>query len=147
MIASLVGGEMVDTVSVARRSEIMSRVRNKDTRPELFVRRLIHNAGFRYRLHVSKLPGSPDLVFPGRKKVIFVHGCFWHSHEGCQNARVPKSRADFWMSKLEANKERDERNMHALMDEGWKVLVIWECELRDPELLHRIKDFLEQRTD
>ena len=138
---------MVDTVSVARRSEIMSRVRNKDTRPELFVRRLIHNAGFRYRLHVSKLPGSPDLVFSGRKKVIFVHGCFWHSHAGCQNARVPKSRAEFWMSKLESNKERDERNMHALMDEGWKVLVIWECELRDPELLNRIKDFLEQRTD
>ena len=135
---------MVDTVSVAKRSEIMSRVRNKDTRPELFVRRLIHKAGFRYRLHVSKLPGRPDLVFPGRKKVVFVHGCFWHSHSGCQNARVPKSRADFWMSKLESNKERDERNMHALMDEGWDVLVIWECELRDPELLNRIKDFLEQ---
>ena len=138
---------MVDTVSVARRSEIMSRVRNKDTRPELYVRRLIHNAGFRYRLHVSKLPGRPDLVFPGRKKVIFVHGCFWHSHDGCQNARVPKSRADFWMSKLESNKERDERNMRVLMDEGWKVLVIWECELRDPALLDRIKDFLGQRAD
>jgi DNA mismatch endonuclease, patch repair protein len=138
---------MVDTVSVARRSEIMSRVRNKDTRPELYVRRLIHNAGFRYRLHVSKLPGRPDLVFPGRKKVIFVHGCFWHSHDGCHNARVPKSRADFWMSKLESNKERDERNMRALMDEGWKVLVIWECELRDLALLDRIKDFLEQRAD
>jgi len=138
---------MVDTVSVVRRSEIMSRVRNKDTRPELFVRRLIHNAGFRYRLHVSKLPGRPDLVFPGRKKVIFVHGCFWHSHEGCQNARVPKSRADFWMSKLESNKERDERNIQALMDEGWQVLVIWECELRDPGLLNRIKDFLAQSTD
>ena len=138
---------MVDTVSVARRSEIMSRVRNKDTRPELYVRRLIHNAGFRYRLHVSKLPGKPDLVFPGRKKVIFVHGCFWHSHGGCHNARIPKSRSDFWMSKLESNKERDERNVHALMDEGWEVLVIWECELRDPELLNRIKDFLEHRTD
>lgn len=135
---------MVDTVSVARRSEIMSRVRNKDTRPELFVRRLIHNAGFRYRLHVSNLPGRPDLVFPGRKKVIFVHGCFWHSHGGCQNARVPKSRAEFWMTKLESNKERDERNKHALIDEGWDVLVIWECELSDPELLNRIKDFLKR---
>lgn len=133
---------MVDTVSVVRRSEIMSRVRSKDTRPELFVRRLIHNAGFRYRLHVSKLPGRPDLVFPGRKKVIFVHGCFWHSHVGCQNARIPKSRADFWMSKLGSNKERDERNINALIGEGWKVLVIWECELNDPGLLNRIKDFL-----
>jgi DNA mismatch endonuclease (patch repair protein) len=135
---------MVDTLSTAERSEIMSRVRSKDTRPEMMVRRLVHKAGFRYRLHVSNLPGRPDLVFPKRKKVIFIHGCFWHSHAGCQHARVPKSRTSFWTAKFAANKTRDERNYYALTEAGWKVLVLWECELRDPDLLEKIKDFLKQ---
>lgn len=133
---------MVDSVSAAMRSDIMSRVRSKDTRPELLVRRLIHGAGFRYRLHVRGLPGSPDLVFSSRKKVIFVHGCFWHSHTGCQHARIPKSRTDFWIAKLGANKMRDERNMDALADAGWKVMVLWECELCSSELMGKIKEFL-----
>ena len=137
----------MDVLTTEQRRLNMSRIRGKDTKPEMLLRRGLHAAGLRFRLHGTKLPGKPDLVFPGRKKVIFVHGCFWHSHGGCHNARIPKSRSDFWMSKLESNKERDERNVHALMDEGWEVLVIWECELRDPELLNRIKDFLEHRTD
>lgn len=124
------------------RSDIMSRVRSKDTRPELLVRRLIHSAGFRYRLHVRDLPGRPDLVFSRRKKVIFVHGCFWHSHIGCQHARIPKSRTDFWLAKLGANKARDERNLRALDEAGWTVLVLWECELRRPGLLEKIEEFL-----
>lgn len=136
------GAEVVDSISPTMRSDIMSRVRSKDTRPELFVRRLIHGAGFRYRLHVRGLPGSPDLVFSSRKKVIFVHGCFWHSHVGCQHARIPKSRTDFWIAKLGANRVRDERNVHALVDAGWKVMVLWECELRSPELMEKIREFL-----
>ena len=133
---------MVDTVSTATRSKIMSRVRGKDTGPEMFVRRLIHKAGFRYRLHVAGLPGQPDLVFPKRKKIIFIHGCFWHSHTGCARARIPKSRTNFWQAKFEANKARDERNIHTLRQAGWKVLVLWECELRNPQLLDKIKEFL-----
>lgn len=143
MIASAAeGGVVADTVSAAMRSEIMSRVRSKDTAPEMLVRRLVHRAGFRYRLHVAALPGRPDLVFPSRKKVIFVHGCFWHSHAGCRHARIPKSRASFWVAKLVANKERDERNLHALTAAGWKVLVLWECELRDADLMKKIEEFL-----
>lgn len=133
---------MVDTVTAARRSEIMSRVRGKDTRPEMLVRRLVHGAGYRYRLHVSGLPGRPDLVFSARKKVILIHGCFWHSHPGCHNARLPKSRTEFWQSKLESNKARDTRNLNALAEAGWEVLVLWECELQSPDLMKRIRDFL-----
>lgn len=133
---------MVDTVTTTRRSEIMSRVRCKDTRPEMLVRRLVHGAGYRYRLHVSGLPGRPDLVFAARKKVIFIHGCFWHSHAACPNARIPKSRTEFWSTKLQTNKERDVRNLKALADAGWKVLVLWECELQNPALMQKIRDFL-----
>jgi len=133
---------MMDTVSVAERSAIMSRVRSKDTRPEMTVRRLVHSAGFRYRLHVANLPGRPDLVFPGRKKVIFVHGCFWHLHDGCGGGRVPKSRTDFWLTKLHSNQVRDERNVRELTAAGWDVLVLWECEIHDPALLEKIRTFL-----
>ena len=133
---------MVDTVTAARRSEIMSRVRGKDTRPEMLVRRLVHGAGYRYRLHGPGLPGRPDLVFAARKKVIFIHGCFWHSHADCQYARVPKSRTEFWLTKLQANKERDARNIKELTGAGWKVLVLWECELKNPALMLKIREFL-----
>ena len=133
---------MVDSVSVARRSEIMSRVRGKDTGPEWIVRRLVHGAGFRYRLHVAGLPGRPDLVFPAKKKVIFVHGCFWHAHPGCPQARIPKTRTEFWTEKLGGNRARDERNVQALTEAGWSVLVLWECELGSPELMDRIERFL-----
>lgn len=143
---SLRSDEMVDTISEAMRSEVMSRVRHKDTRPEMAVRRLVHQAGFRYRLHVAHLPGRPDLVFKGRKKVIFVHGCFWHSHPGCRHARVPKSRTDFWLAKLASNRARDERNLRSLTDGGWEILVVWECELREPRLGDRIITFLDRKS-
>lgn len=135
----------MDTVTRERRSEIMGRVRNKDTRPEMLVRRLVHGMGYRYRLHRGDLPGKPDLVFGGRRKVIFVHGCFWHRHENCPLARMPKSRVEFWRIKLNGNRERDTRNIQALREGGWSVLVIWECETRDTDALRRrITNFLEE---
>jgi DNA mismatch endonuclease (patch repair protein) len=123
----------------------MSRVRGRDTKPEMLVRRLTHSIGYRYRLHRRGLPGSPDLVFPSRMKVIFVHGCFWHQHleSGCKLARHPKSKLDFWGPKLKANIERDERNLVLLAELGWDVLVIWECQTNNREQLQaRIKEFL-----
>jgi DNA mismatch endonuclease, patch repair protein len=145
---ALIGGTlMVDSITPALRSEIMSRVRGKDTRPEMLVRRLIHKAGFRYRLHVASLPGKPDLVFAGRKKVIFVHGCFWHMHEGCPAARMPKSRVDFWEAKLRGNRERDRRNITLLREAGWDVLTLWECELATPDLMVRVIHFLTNAAD
>lgn len=137
---------MGDTLTPEQRSERMSRVRASDTKPEMRVRRLVHGLGYRYRLHRKNLPGKPDLVFPGRKKVIFVHGCFWHRHPdpNCPLARLPKSRLDFWLPKLEGNRERDERNAAKLKELGWQLLVIWECQLKDEEkLAKRIKKFLE----
>ncbi|MCO5975359.1 DNA mismatch endonuclease Vsr [Ideonella sp. NS12-5] len=122
----------------------MARVRAKDTRPEFVVRRLVHGMGYRYRLHRRDLPGTPDLVFPARGKVIFVHGCFWHAHAGCALARMPKSRQDFWSAKLQGNAERDSRNMRALRRLGWGVMVIWECQLKNlPRLRARIGRFLD----
>jgi len=107
----------------------MSLIRDKGSTPEMKLRRLIHGMGFRYRLHVKELPGKPDLVFPSRRAVIFMHGCFWHRHEGCKLARLPKSKLDFWKPKLEANKERDLVHHRQLRDLGWRVLVVWECEM------------------
>ena len=134
----------MDTVSPKRRSEIMARVRGKDTGPEIVVRRLAHGMGYRYRLHRRDLPGTPDLVFVGRRKVIFVHGCFWHRHSGCAAARVPKSRYEFWLAKLQGNSERDSTNVRELCKQGWDVMVIWECELKDiARLRARIGRFLD----
>ncbi len=133
-----------DTLSSAERSERMSRVRNKDTKPEMRVRRLIHSLGYRYRLHHGGLPGKPDLVFPERRKVIFVHGCFWHRHEGCSRCRMPKSRQEFWALKLEKNRLRDIQNQAKLEELGWDVLVVWECETEEAAgLPGRIMGFLE----
>ena len=128
---------MVDTIDQPSRSRVMARVKGENTGPELWVRKMVFAAGYRYRIHVKNLPGSPDLTFPGRKKVIFVHGCFWHRHEGCDLARMPKSRIDFWCSKLSGNKLRDARTIEALRGAGWDVMVVWECELRDPESVAR----------
>ena len=119
----------MDNVSRQKRSEIMSRVRSKDTAPEMLVRRLVFSMGYRYRLHAKDLPGKPDLVFRRKRKVIFVHGCFWHHHKGCALARIPKSRREFWIPKLETNRERDQRNKRELLLAGWKVQTIWECQL------------------
>lgn len=134
----------MDTLTPRERSARMALVRGKDTKPELLVRRLVHGLGYRYRLHRRDLPGTPDLVFPGRGKVIMVHGCFWHRHEGCALARLPKSRGDFWLPKLTTNAERDARNTRALRRLGWGVMTIWECQLRDTAALaSRIRRFLD----
>jgi DNA mismatch endonuclease (patch repair protein) len=134
----------MDTLTPTKRSELMSRVRSVDTKPEMAVRRLTHRMGFRYRLHDRKLPGKPDLVFPARRKIIFVNGCFWHLHRKCQNERLPKSRPEFWRAKLEGNRARDAKNLRALRRLGWRMLVIWECELKYPErIAERISRFLE----
>lgn len=133
-----------DTLSPEERSERMGRVRNKDTKPEMRVRRLVHALGYRYRLHSGRLPGRPDLVFPGRGKVIFVHGCFWHRHEGCSRCRLPKSRLDYWVPKLEKNRLRDAKNQAKLLELGWDMLVIWECEVEEAAgLPGRVMNFLE----
>lgn len=135
----------MDTLTPKQRSERMSRVRAKDTKPEMVVRRLVHSMGYRYRLHVAALPGRPDLVFPGRGAVIFVHGCFWHRHKGCKLARLPKSRLDFWVPKLEANRQRDTAVLRLLRKSGWRVLVVWECQTKQPEALaRRLRQFLDR---
>ncbi len=134
----------MDNISPEARGRQMSRVRSKDTKPEMIVRRLIFSMGYRYRLHDARLPGSPDLVLAGRRKVVFVHGCFWHRHTDCALARLPKSRLDFWLPKLVGNKVRDQTNQRLLRKLGWRVLVVWECELRDTKRLARkIRRFLE----
>ncbi len=116
----------------------MSRVRGKNTKPELTVRRVVHGLGFRYRLHRKDLPGQPDLVLPRWRAVIFVHGCFWHRHEACKLARLPKSKLDFWATKLEENRRRDLRNEKELMRMGWRVLVVWECQLSDIQQVQQV---------
>lgn len=134
----------MDIVSPEKRSRMMAGIKGKDTKPEMLVRRLVHGMGFRYRLHRRDLPGSPDLVFPRLKKVIFVHGCFWHRHSGCRFAYTPKSNAQFWMDKLEGNARRDTLAMAALNALDWKVLIVWECEVSDQSALARkIRSFLE----
>lgn len=133
---------MADRLSPDRRSALMSRVRQRDTGPELLVRKLLHARGWRYRLHDRKLPGSPDLVFPRLRKVVFVHGCFWHGHE-CKLGRPPSSRSEYWIPKIKANLERDERALGNLRELGWDAAVVWQCETKDRDtLLHKIESFL-----
>ena len=128
--------------SAALRSRIMRAVKGQDTKPELLVRSALHRSGFRFRLHRKDLPGKPDLVFPGRRKVVFVHGCFWHGHNCKRGARAPKNNAEYWRSKIERNRARDERNREALNSAGWKVGTVWECELTGFQWFKRIKRFL-----
>lgn len=125
------------------RSWNMSRIRGKNTKPELTVRRLLHAEGFRYRLHAADLPGRPDIVFRSRKKVIFVHGCFWHQHDGCRNAVMPKTRTEFWSEKLGKNVNRDQVVLDQLREKGWTALIIWECQTSQPEIVtEMLKEFL-----
>lgn len=141
---------MTDTLSPGARSERMGRIRGKNTGPEMVVRRLVHAMGYRYRIHRKDLPGRPDLAFITRRKVIFVHGCFWHRHadSSCKLARTPKSRPEFWVPKLEANARRDEQNEVKLRGVGWDILKIWECELRDhASLKSKIESFLRHEVD
>ena len=122
----------MDIVGKETRSRMMSGIKGVDTQPELILRRGLHRRGFRYRLHDRRLPGKPDLVFPRHKAVIFVNGCFWHGHD-CHLFRWPKSREEFWRSKITGNMQRDARNQRALIDKGWRVLVVWECALKGKE--------------
>ncbi len=128
------------------RSANMRAIRSKDMRPELAVRSLVHKLGYRFRLHRKDLPGKPDLVFVARRKVIFVHGCFWHCHKGCKTAHMPKSNLDYWGPKLERNRARDEENVKNLSANGWKVLVVWECETKNGKnITKRIVAFLKEQ--
>jgi DNA mismatch endonuclease (patch repair protein) len=123
----------------------MAAVHSKDTKPEMIVRKLVHGLGYRYRLHSKKLPGRPDLVFPGSRKVIFVHGCFWHRHSGCRYASTPKTRPEFWDAKFRANAVRDARAQVELENLGWSVKTVWQCELKDPETVaERLDEFLSE---
>ncbi len=127
------------------RSRIMRAVRSHDTAPELLVRRLAHSMGYRFRLHRKDLPGTPDLVFPRLRKVIFVHGCFWHGHHCARGARVPKGHRAYWVEKIEGNRLRDRRNLRRLAKAGWKSLVLWECALGSEESLNRkVNAFLKE---
>jgi DNA mismatch endonuclease (patch repair protein) len=123
----------------------MRAIRSKGMKPELAVRRLVHSLGYRYRLHRTDLPGTPDLVFVSHRKVIFVHGCFWHAHR-CRHAHFPKSNVDYWKRKLQGNRKRDAKNLKALTAQGWRSLVIWECEIKDQNAVaRRVKAFLRTR--
>lgn len=135
---------MVDNRSPESRSALMSRIGGKDTAPELIVRRFLHGLGYRFRLHRRDLPGTPDIVFPARRKVIFVNGCFWHAH-GCRIGRPPKSRPGFWLPKLERNRKKDARNKHQLRALGWRTLTVWQCQTRSPDRFEkRLVSFLER---
>ena len=127
--------DFADTSEYRRRN--MAAIKGKDTQPEMRVRRALHFAGYRYRLHVRYLPGRPDIVFPARRKIIEIRGCFWHRHSGCIFAANPRTRSDFWHGKFQATIARDARNLAALQAAGWQVMIIWECEVKDPRLFAR----------
>jgi DNA mismatch endonuclease (patch repair protein) len=133
----------MDTISKEMRSAVMARIRSKNTKPELVVRSLLHQMGFRFRLHNKSLPGKPDIVLPRHYKIVLVHGCFWHDHSKCRLASAPKSNVGYWQPKIKGNKLRDRRNKRKLIKDGWRVLEIWECEIRQKTgLAKRLKDFM-----
>ena len=135
---------MTDIVDTRTRSAMMAGIRGKDTKPEIVVRRFLHRSGFRFRLHRKDLPGRPDIVLPRYRTVVEVRGCFWHRHEDCPFAYVPKSNRDFWLAKFSSNRERDSRNLRRLRDLGWHVIEVWECELNDDEVLSRLPDLIRE---
>lgn len=138
---------MTDTWTKEFRSEIMSRIHSKNTKPEMLVRRLIHGMGYRYRLHVKELPGTPDIVMISKRKIVEVRGCFWHGHAGCTDARIPKTRSEFWVKKINSTKKRDASNSKKLEMDGWEILEIWECELRNvSKLKSRISTFINKEN-
>jgi DNA mismatch endonuclease (patch repair protein) len=141
------GENFMDVFTPEKRSAVMARIQAKNTKPEMTVRRIVHGLGYRYRLHRTDLPGTPDLVFPRLKKAIFVHGCFWHQHDGCQYAYKPKSNSLFWKHKFAKNTARDERAMAGLRALGWDILVVWECQTKEPaKLLRELQRFLKNDT-
>lgn len=146
-MASAWNNPVVDRLSPEKRSALMSRIGPKNTKPELTVRRLLHAAGWRYRLHRKGLPGTPDIVFGPRKVALFVHGCFWHGHH-CRLGRLPKTRPEFWSEKIAGNRARDARKVEQLMAQGWRVMTVWQCSLKNPDLaLCQMEDFLNGVVD
>lgn len=136
-------GAMTDTLTKAERSQLMSKIRGKNTGPERMVRSLLHRAGYRFRLHVKDLPGKPDIVLPRHGAVVLVHGCFWHRHKGCRGATTPKTHRKFWAEKFARNVANDQRHLRQLRRLGWRVLVVWECQLKYPDrVLARLRRFL-----
>lgn len=134
----------MDGITSAERSAQMALVKSKNTRPEIRVRKLAHSLGYRYRLHGARLPGKPDLVFAKRKKVVFVHGCFWHRHAGCRKSTTPATNLDYWLPKFDRTIERDQHNIERLSSLGWSALVVWECELNDLNALgQQLRAFLD----
>ncbi|MES2112511.1 MAG: DNA mismatch endonuclease Vsr [Bacteroidota bacterium] len=133
---------MADVHSKETRSYNMSRIRSKDTKPEMLVRRFLHKNGFRYRLHVKTLPGKPDIVLPKYKTVIFIHGCFWHGHEGCRYYVVPKTRTEWWLNKINGNITNDNNAEAVLKDAGWNIITLWECELKKSSLEETLKNLI-----
>lgn len=138
---------MTDRVSSESRSKMMAQVRGKDTSPEKQVRSWLHENGYRFRLYRKDLPGRPDIILPKYKTIIFVHGCFWHRHPGCKYATLPQSNVDFWYNKLERNVQRDRRNIEALEELGWNVLVIWGCEIGKGEFIEKLEVSLNERRN
>ena len=131
-----------ESVSPTTRAR-MQAVKTRDTNPEMRVRQALHGMGYRFRLHRKDLPGTPDIVLPRHRKIVLVHGCFWHGHKRCKRATVPVNNAEIWQAKIEGNQSRDRRNLQALREQGWTVLIVWECELRDPaQLANRLRDFM-----
>lgn len=141
----------MDNKTKAERSLNMSRIRAKDTKPELTIRRLLFADGFRYRIHVKTLPGTPDLVLPKYRAVIFVHGCFWHGHDGCKYAKLPTTHVEFWRDKISKNKERDQRVRQELVSGGWRVLTIWTCSINNQakvkETYTQVKDWILNKAE
>lgn len=145
---------MVDTLTPAQRSERMSKIRSRDTKPEIALRKALHRLGFRFRLHGRKLPGKPDIVLPKYRIALFVHGCFWHRHEACKIATTPKSNTEFWLNKFKRNVTRDASNVLALEEDGWNVIIAWECDLntslkvqlKAAQLAAEIRASVEQKT-
>jgi DNA mismatch endonuclease (patch repair protein) len=134
---------MADTITPEKRSEIMGRVRGKNTGPEVAVRKMLHRMGYRFRLHVKTLPGTPDIVLPRHHKAVLVHGCFWHGHKGCPRAKLPTTRTDFWAEKILKNKHRDAGVVAQLSRMGYSILIVWTCELRRPDALSkRLEEFM-----
>lgn len=135
---------MTDVHSSDVRSYNMSRIKGKNTRPEMLVRKFLFSNGFRYRLHVKGMPGKPDIVLPKYKTVVFVNGCFWHAHEGCKYFVIPKTRTDWWLNKLSINKQKDGENFSRLTVSGWKIIVIFECELKSKKLTQTLRNLLDE---
>lgn len=138
---------MPDIFSPGKRSEIMKKIGPKDSEQELFVRKLVHSMGYRYRLHVKNLPGTPDIVFPKYRKVLFVNGCFWHGHKGCKKSRLPETNREFWEKKIEYNRKNDKTKYRELKKSGWDYMVIWQCEIKKKnieKLKNKIEKFLKK---